>query len=75
MGGCADLVEEGTNGSLLEPDDTEGFEKALRGWLSDPQKLLDARLASRRLAKRFDLEQIVSDYEKLFLEIVTPPEE
>lgn len=63
IGGCVDLVENGVNGWLVPPSDQPGFATALRSLLSDPAKLLSARLASRRLAQKFDLETITSQYE------------
>lgn len=63
IGGCVDLVENGVNGWLVPPSDQPGFATALRSLLSDPAKLLSARLASRRLAQKFDLETIISQYE------------
>jgi glycosyltransferase involved in cell wall biosynthesis len=64
-GGNPEVVEEGLNGYLLEPDDLEGFQKALRSLLSDPQKLLAYRKSSRVLASRFDLKRIVDGYEQV----------
>jgi len=64
-GGNPELVQVGRNGVLLEPEDEGGYEAALRGWLTDPASLLAARQASRELAHRFDLEQIINDYEQV----------
>ncbi|KPL80053.1 hypothetical protein ADN00_01925 [Ornatilinea apprima] len=64
-GGNPELVEAGRNGVLLEPEDEAGYEAALRVWLSDPEKLLAARRASRELAQRFDLGKIVDEYEQV----------
>jgi glycosyltransferase involved in cell wall biosynthesis len=65
VGGNIDLVQPGINGDLLEPHDTQGFESALRRWLSNPKELLQARCASRDLAQRFDLQKIVDAYVQL----------
>ncbi len=66
VGGCVDLVEPGENGYLVESGDRAGFVVALQALLSDPQKLYSARLASRRLAKKFDLNTVVESYERVF---------
>ncbi len=65
VGGCVDLVAEGQNGYLLEPDDTDGFERALRVLLGDRMRLQAFRLASREHARRFDLNMIILQYEQL----------
>jgi glycosyltransferase involved in cell wall biosynthesis len=62
VGGNIDLVQPGINGDLLEPHDSQGFESALRRWLSRPDELQKARCASRELAQQFDLHQIVETY-------------
>ncbi len=69
-GGNIELVEEGKNGYLVEPDDQAGFEHALRELLSSPERLQAARETSRTLAERFDLKQILDGYETLFKEMV-----
>ena len=68
IGGCVDLVENGVNGWLVAPSDQPGFALALRSLLSDPAMLLSARLASRRLAQKFNLETITSDYEAVLVQ-------
>lgn len=66
VGGCIDLVDDGLNGFLLEPSDADGFERALRSLLGDPQRLLAARRASREKAAAFDLNGVVESYDQLF---------
>jgi glycosyltransferase involved in cell wall biosynthesis len=65
-GGNIDLVESGKNGVLLDAHDEAGFANALTDLLANPQKLLAQREASRQMAARFDLRQVVSDYEAIF---------
>ncbi|MCE5207795.1 MAG: glycosyltransferase family 4 protein [Chloroflexi bacterium] len=69
-GGNLELVEQGENGYLVDPDDTAGFVKALRGLLDDPDRLRSARLKSRVMAERFDVQRVVDAYEQLFKEVV-----
>jgi glycosyltransferase involved in cell wall biosynthesis len=65
VGGNIDLVQPGINGDLLESHDSQGFESALRRWLSNPNALRKARCASRNLAQQFDLQKIVDAYVQL----------
>ena len=44
----------------------DGFVLALRELISNPQKLLAYRLASRKLAEKFSLDSIIMQYEQLF---------
>jgi glycosyltransferase involved in cell wall biosynthesis len=66
VGGCGDLVEQGKNGFLIEPDDIGGFEKALRILLEDRARLGAFRLASRQMANRFDINRVVESYNQIF---------
>lgn len=68
-GGNLDLVEQGKNGYLVDSDDTDGFIAALRDLLSNPDRLRSAKLKSRDLAERFDLQRVVDAYEQLFKEV------
>lgn len=70
VGGCVNLVEEGRNGYLLNPEDTAEFEEALRKLLLNPDRLLSFRLASRQLADRFSLDRSVTKYENLLQKAV-----
>lgn len=65
VGGFADMVQDGQNGYLIPPEDETGFAQTLCSLLTSPQKLLAMRHASRRMAQRFDLEHIVSAYERI----------
>ena len=65
VGGCVDLVVESQNGYLFEPDDTKGFEGALRDLLGNHQRLQAFRLASRAHSANFDLQKVIGQYERL----------
>ena len=66
-GGNVDLVEPGKNGVLLDASDEAGFAAALTDLLLNPQKLLAQRMASRQVtAARFDLRNVVAQYEAVF---------
>jgi glycosyltransferase involved in cell wall biosynthesis len=64
-----DLVEEGRNGLLLEPDDAENWITQLRKLLADPAALLAMRRESWKMAARFDLEKIAGEYERVYSSI------
>lgn len=68
-GGNPELIQEGVNGSLVNVDDVGGYCVALKKLLSDPERLLAARRASREMARKFDLERIVPAYERVFLDL------
>ena len=67
-GGFVDLVDG--NGSLHDPDDTDGQVSALSSLLSSPSILLSARQKSLQLAQAFDIEHVVDAYEEIFKEAV-----
>jgi glycosyltransferase involved in cell wall biosynthesis len=67
VGGFVDLVENGKNG-YLETDPAR-FSTLLSGLLSDSNRLLSFRDASLEKAKAFELEQIVREYESIFLRV------
>ena len=71
VGGCVDLVEPGRNGFLADPGDKQAFSHALRGLLIDRVALLKARRASLNLARRFNIESVVDEYEMVFREALT----
>lgn len=66
VGGNLELVEPGVNGLLVHPGDIAGLAAALRTYLSNPAALQQARVASRKLAQKFDLQTIVQEYELVF---------
>ncbi len=71
VGGMVDLVAPGENGYVIpDPEDTRGFQDALRRLLGSPRHLLRARQASLRLARDFDLREVLTAYERLFQAVV-----
>ncbi len=69
-GGFIDLVKEGKNGFLYDPEDTDGIAGGLRKLLSDQAMLLAARTHSLKVAQRFGIDTIVGEYEAVFKEVV-----
>ena len=63
VGGFVDLVDEGVNGWMHQPQDTERFTGSLRILLEDKNRLRVNRRNSRKKASDFDLEKIVKQYE------------
>ncbi len=68
-GGNRELVREGENGFLFAAGDLDALALSLGRLLEDPTMLQSAQLKSRELAKKFDLEAIVGQYEKLLGDI------
>jgi glycosyltransferase involved in cell wall biosynthesis len=69
-GGNVELVKDGENGFLFDPGDIDSLVSGLRILLGDPQRLLNAGKRSLELAKRFDIELVVKQYEALFEQII-----
>jgi glycosyltransferase involved in cell wall biosynthesis len=67
VGGFVDLVDDGKNG-CLETDPAK-FTELLSGILANPTRLLSFRTASLEKARAFELEQIVKEYENIFLRV------
>ncbi len=70
IGGFLDIVADGTNGYMLDPDDVPGFAEALSRLLTDEAHLRDFQQASMIQARRFDLPLIVKQYEEIFEKVV-----
>ena len=69
-GGNPEIIEEGKNGFICEPADTEGFAKYMRELLTDPEKLLRMRKNSLEMAASFDIRKTAADYLKVFSEVI-----
>lgn len=69
VGGFVDLVDDDKNGYLIQEMDVVKFSSSLAGLLSDSQRLLSFRTASLEKARLFELEQIVKEYENIFLRV------
>lgn len=67
VGGFVDLVDDDKNGYL--ETDAARFSTLLASLLSDPNRLLSFRSASLEKARSFELEQIVKEYETIFLRV------
>ncbi len=68
VGGLLDLVDEGQNGCLVQPDDADALAQAIERLLRDPA--LAARVAAegrRRVHERYGFERMVGAFEHLFV--------
>ena len=67
-GGNPELIEEGTNGQLVPPGDTQGLAEAIRGYVADPERRVRHGLASRdRVISLFSIERMIDNYRALYL--------
>ena len=69
VGGFVDLVDHNKNGYLIQGTDVPGFSTSLSSLLSDTNRLLSFRNASLEKARSFELDQIVKEYENIFLRV------
>ena len=69
VGGFVDLVDDDKNGYLVREAEASKFSTLLSGLLSDSKRLLSFRIASLEKARSFELEQIVEEYENIFLRV------
>ena len=70
VGGFVDIVENETNGYLIQQTDSPAFSNALQELLSEEGRLLSFRHASLERARRFDINQIVEQYEGIFQQVL-----
>ncbi|MCA1954744.1 MAG: glycosyltransferase family 4 protein [Anaerolinea sp.] len=64
-GGFVELVEEGQNGFVCDPENTQAMQNALSVLLGDSAQLIAFRQRSRELAGRFDLQNVLDAYEQV----------
>jgi glycosyltransferase involved in cell wall biosynthesis len=70
VGGFSEIVQQGINGYLFDPEDEIGMAGAVAGYLDDPGLLKEAKFASRERAARFDLKGIGEAYQELFTQVI-----
>jgi len=69
VGGVPDVVTDGKNGLLVQPNDAKALSEAIRWALADPQRLAAVGETNRIAAQRYDVEVIgreVSDFIRSF---------
>ena len=72
VGGVPDLVEDGVNGRLVEPQDPEGLAAGIAGLLADPElaRAMGQRGQARRRSE-FDISNTVREIERLYESLAT----
>jgi glycosyltransferase involved in cell wall biosynthesis len=71
VGGFVDIVDQGKNGFLYPPEDTEAMQIVLRKFISNPEELLAFRKQSRKRSSRFNINRVVDDYVKIFEKVAS----
>jgi GalNAc-alpha-(1->4)-GalNAc-alpha-(1->3)-diNAcBac-PP-undecaprenol alpha-1,4-N-acetyl-D-galactosaminyltransferase len=61
--GPAEIIDDGSTGLLVEPENTDALAAAMKRLMEDPQLRSDLAMAGKRSASRFELEMIVSAWE------------
>ena len=69
-GGNPEIISEGVNGYIQDPDDTEAYANNLQLLLTDSDRLLKMRKASLDLAASFDIRKTAADYLKVFRDAI-----
>lgn len=70
-GGNPELVENGVTGILIEPEDINGFVKAVENLLADDVKRIEmGKKARMRAEELFDVKRNVQETEAVYLELV-----
>jgi glycosyltransferase involved in cell wall biosynthesis len=69
VGGVPDLIEQGVNGFMVDPGDTEGVAKAVENLLADPELAEKmGRTGHERIARGFSCEQTAQRLMNLYLD-------
>jgi glycosyltransferase involved in cell wall biosynthesis len=66
VGGFLEIVEQGKNGFLFSPENSDAMEIELRNLIRNPEKLLTFRKTSREFAERFEINRVVDEYIQIF---------
>lgn len=69
-GGNPEIISEGRNGFIHDPNDTDGFAADLRNFLSDPDQLLEMRKNSLEMAADFDIRKTAAEYINVFESVI-----
>jgi glycosyltransferase involved in cell wall biosynthesis len=71
VGGNAELVEDGTSGTLVPPGDPQALAAAMLAYLFDPERAArHAACARARAVHDFSLDRMVGDYEAVYLRLL-----
>ena len=73
VSGSEDLIQEGVNGLLVEPDDYDAMAQALLTLLRDPQRAATYGKAARAMVEQhYTLQQIIDMYTDIYHHLITP---
>jgi sugar transferase (PEP-CTERM/EpsH1 system associated) len=71
VGANAELIEDGVAGSLVPPEDSPALARGILAYFHDPARgARHGRAARQRVERRFSLERMVEQYERLYTELV-----
>jgi len=70
--GIPDIIEDGTNGRLVSPEDADALYAAIEQLVRDPDAIAMMRESNREKAGRFGVTQMADAYEQLYREIALP---
>ena len=68
--GNVDLIEDGVNGFLCDPEDASGFAEGIRKILDDPNLAEEFRNNSLEKIKSFDVNEVTEQLKKIYCEII-----
>lgn len=72
VSGIPEVIDDGINGLLVEPQDTHAFADSIRYLLRNPEKARKMGLQSRRMVKeRFTAEKMVARTDLLYKELIS----
>jgi glycosyltransferase involved in cell wall biosynthesis len=67
VGGIPELIEDGVNGYVAAPSETDRIASWLLDWAQHPDHLAAIRASSRKMAEaRFDRRRMIADYAAAF---------
>ena len=72
IGGIPEIVEDGANGRLIEPEDAAGLYAAVEALLGDPDELAAMRDRNRQKSRDFGPARMADAYEAIYREIARP---
>ena len=71
VGACPEMAVPGRNGFLFDPLDIEGFAQAVRELLCDSDKLMEYKVHSRYISKKFDIGLVLEKYRAIYHEVLS----
>jgi glycosyltransferase involved in cell wall biosynthesis len=69
VGGFVEIVEQGMNGYLFSPEDSDAMGLELQKLIRDPELLFAFRQNSRQSAQRFGINRVIEEYMSIFSDV------